>query len=228
MKSIRAYFVLFSILCGTSSLQAQITDLQKKWVLNANIGYNDAVSKVNQTPLHNQIYVRNFIFSPTLGYFISNHLQVGVRTTFRNTHHEEWDVNREQNTLSQSFGLGVYSRNYSWLSKHFGFYLESGLMYSYDIANSKTHYYRGQPNLITSKGRGSSVQLYLRPGFTWQINQRIAIDFTTQLFDASYRYYKQKPGGDHQFSKSEEGFSANISNSNRLLQNIQLGISIFI
>ncbi|OJJ16141.1 hypothetical protein BKI52_35840 [marine bacterium AO1-C] len=230
MKNICFCFFIISILCVNSQSKAQVADLNNKWLLSAQVGYTDVAADRYYT-IYPKVkgYSRSFTFSPTIGYFISNSQQVGVQVVFRNTFRENKTRDTEQSDLNQSFGLGVYTRNYSWLFKHFGFYLESGLRYTYDRSNSKTHYLSGLiGDTYTNKGQGGTFQLYLRPGLTWQINQRIGIDFTTRLFDAGYRYNKQKATDDHRFSKSEEDFWANISNSNQLLQNVQLGISVFI
>ncbi len=233
MKNVRVYFLLLSIVSITSSLQAQVSDLKNKWALSANIGYTDVASDAYYLFLLDHQYTRTFTLSPTLGYFINNNQQIGMRAIFRNAHYEEEDSRDNKNTLSQSFGLGVYTRNYSWLFDHFGFYLESGLTYTYDQSNSTANYYYKETTderryTRTIQGRGGTIQLYFRPGLTWQVNQRIGIDFTTRLFEAGYRYNKQKREDEQKFSKSDESFWANISNGNRLLQNIQLGISIFI
>lgn len=221
--SITVLTLLLSIFCINISTQAQT--FANKWVLSGSIGYTNQ----NQTSSSIFKYFNNrtFTFSPAMGYFINNTWQIGIRSTLSNTHTENKYYNGtidHSNSLHQVVGLGGYVRNYSWMFNHFAFYLEGEVRYAYNTTHTR-HYYTEQ--MQESRYRGGIAGIYLKPGFTWQVNQRIGIDFTTNLFDLSYSYQKSKSDDENSFTKKQEGFQAIISNGNKLLQNIQIGISVF-
>jgi len=214
-------------------IQAQDVSLKGKWVLGGSIGYT---SQNNQSQSPNSISTNDqsnsFTFQPMVGYFTNDHWQVGIKGVFTQMKREADNLGNNlgtNKTLGTSRGVQLYLRHYTWMFDHFAFFVEAGAGYTKNnqVEEIISPFLISPPIIIRQETGSSQVGGYLQPGFTLLVNKRIGIDFTTSLF-----FITHEEGEDYDqpsdSRRSYKRFSAQFANFNNLLNNVQIGITLFI
>ncbi|HAS40048.1 MAG TPA: hypothetical protein DCS93_06190 [Microscillaceae bacterium] len=226
MKQIALVILMMSCLAST---QAQDVSLKGKWMLGGSIGY---ASEDNQsrspTSVGTNDQSNSFTFHPMVGYFINDSWQVGIKGIFAQLNGKSQSIGTIK-TSGTSRGVELYLRHYTWMFDHFAFFVEGGARYvKNNQVQENTAPFLIYPPIITRQETGSSqVGVYLQPGFTLLINKRIGVDFTTNLFSIirdEGDYYDQPSDS----RRSYKRFTAQLANFSSLLNNVQIGITLFI
>ncbi|OJJ16140.1 hypothetical protein BKI52_35835 [marine bacterium AO1-C] len=176
--------------------------------------------------------VKNITLSPTIGYFFNNHWQVGIRGQYhRGKSNQKWSNLTNTNSINnftELLGLGAYVRRYIWMFDHLAFHIEASALYTQSISNTDSYDETNQK----SQWRNTkfSKVLYLTPGFTLKVNKRIGIDLSTNLLRIGHdkdhiQDFNLNHGADEWQSNT---FNAKLSNFEALLNDVQIGITIFI
>mgnify|MGYP001146088959 CR=1 FL=1 len=219
-----------------SQVRAQEVALEGKWMLGGSVGFtsNDRFYPSSQ---YQSLNAKSITFSPTFGYFLNNRWQVGIQGQYQHGQNDQdWysPLNRSGiENSSKSIGLGAYVRRYIWMFDHLAFYIEANVAHTQTISNAHQYYSNNVQNRWKSQQR--SVMLSLTPGFTLKVHKRIGIDLSTNLLRVGQETEEiqnttnQEPD---QKMKTDEWkrttFNATLSNFEALLNDVQIGITIFI
>lgn len=229
MKNIFSSLLLFSFILTTISSQAQEANLKGKWMLGGSVGVSN---KQNFDPTFSYLDQdsKGVIFSPVLGYFINNKWQAGIRGIYNKVSQNSWNNQHiyQHQIFTETVGAELYVRRYIWMFDHFAFHLEAGGEYTQGVFNDV---YVGSSQINENL---LSVTTYLNPGFTLKVNKRIGIDFSTHFLRIG-----QKTSNSKTTSVTEDGNTdlqthkaktsiAKIANFETLLNDVQIGITIFI
>ena len=224
-----AFFMMvcLSIAITHFNVQAQDVSLKGKWMLGGALGYSSQSSQVKTSNFPGaKDESKSFSFSPMVGYFTSDQWQVGAKVILINFNNEG---QTPQKSYGTSKGIELYMRHYTWMFDHFAFFVESGMRYE---KNDQVQEYAAiilplPPPIIRHETGNNRFGVYLQPGFTLLVNKRIGVDFTTRFFSVFTEkgtYYDQASDTTREY----QNFNAQLSGFSNLLNNVQIGITIFI
>jgi hypothetical protein len=140
------------------------------------LGFSDYKSE-SQGTKNNQ---RSFFFSPSLGKFYANNKMAGVNLNY---YHSKFKDSLNSNT----FGAGIFMRQYKPLGKSFFVYAEEGI----NGYISKFNDYYSAPAAI--KAKEHSLYLNFNPGLAYAISKKLQMEVALpQLVQVSYTKRKFK------------------------------------
>ena len=218
------------------SAQAQEVALTGKWMLGGSVGFTnfDRFAVPSNQPHYKS---RGITFSPTVGYFFNNRWQVGIRGQYQKEQDtQDWagpaQFRSFSENLTQSSGLGAYLRRYIWMFDHFAFHIEANISYSEHFASH--HYRYDNDSQNKRENKKSSVAFSLNPGFTIKVNKWIGIDLSANLLrlgqdNDQTQSINIKQGQEVSFDEwNRNTFNATLASFSTLLNEVQIGIIIFI
>ncbi len=114
---------------------------------------------------------------PQIGWFVRDNVALGLTVggTFASAKYNT--VNPVPSQRSWSVSLQPFMRNYAMLGPKVGVFLESSVATGFGVAEFPTITATGAP--ITSRSRTFSFQAGIRPGITYFLGRRFAVEATT-------------------------------------------------
>lgn len=195
----------------TFASQAQEFGFKKSDVIvEGNLSANTSNDKTNQTKTN------SFNFNPSVGYFVSDKIAVGLDVNVGNEKAtKNVDQSNESYVKNNQFGIGAFGRYYFLeLGSRFKTYAQLGAGYAQEdgkINNGTT-----TADIAKTKGFGANAGL----GINYFVTPKIAINFgLTDLL--SFKTSKVDVDG----AKSSNEFNANINSFNNFFDTAKFGLT---
>jgi hypothetical protein len=195
--------LLISAICITTFCAAQVTEEKQiiekgTWNItgNATLSLQNNDYNYNQqeyTSKSNSIY---FLLAPSFGYAIKNDVVIGAGLQYSHQKNENLISGLDPDNLytfrNQSVGITPYIRGYKGIGKQLSLYLQGEVSYS---RLWSTIQQSGEAE--TSDQNGTNLFIGIRPGITYFLNKKLAIEST--FGSLGYGYSEGK--SDQNYSK---------------------------
>jgi len=167
MKSTSTLLILTVFTIATSTLHAQIN--KGSTALGGNISFYSSTTEDNSVKYKST----TFFISPSLTSFYKENRAMGFQLEYAHSH-------SDSNSTSNSYGAGVFLRQYKTLAKGFYIFAHEQLSYSYSKANYLPY--------TNGKFIQNAAAIEVNPGLAYDLNKRIQFEvlFFNDLFSASY------------------------------------------
>ena len=181
-KTITKMFAVASMVAGTVlSANAQIASgsLMFGGGLGADIK-SEGTTKVTGAPDLKTPGYTEWNFSPTVGYFLSDGLAVGLSlnldSRFRNTRSSA-DGSKTENIMSSGLGVALFARKYTEITS--GLYMHGQASLAYGSFSYTDRTFDGASALKDgAKGSGTNISIDITPGLTYFVSPKWGIDFS--------------------------------------------------
>jgi hypothetical protein len=212
-------YTLIALLLAAPFANAQVT--KGTAFLGGMVNYGNSQTKDDnggaapETSTHST----SAVIAPSYGWAIKDGMVLGVNISYGHGTSEQTD---NFTATSNSFGAGLFLRNYKYLGSRFSLFGATGFNFSY--SHSNTEYNSGNPPNTTMDGY--SVGVGFQPGVAYQISPSWQIEavFPNVLY-ASYNHskqtYSQGPG-----IADVHNTSDNFSVGSNLTNSFTLGIGL--
>lgn len=186
---------IFLLLLVPMCSMAQFTKGDK--VIGGSVSFN---SQTNSVSTNSNYYgpSQNVAISPSVGYFISEKLSVGIRGGYSRAYQEY--INSPQLSYNQqTFTEGIFARRYYAISEKFLFVAEGGFNYSRTTIDYTYNPYSGylidNSKYFTIGAQFAPVFIYL-PSTHWGIEASLGSIY----FNHSYNFISEKEANTFNFS----------------------------
>jgi long-subunit fatty acid transport protein len=155
----------------------------------------------------------SFSFVPNVSYFITNRFSVGLELGLNSIALEEIEVNGNTTITTKdvttSFGIGPFVRYYVPLGQNFYFYGQGGFgITAGNIESTRTSVTTFGNSTVTNEVKTQSdltaVNVRFRPGITYFLNNRFALDASFGLLNIEGSTVKT---GNDEFKQSQFNFN---------------------
>ncbi|GGF02352.1 hypothetical protein [Hymenobacter cavernae] len=232
--------VLSTLLLGATAGMAQAQTEAGKVLLSGQVNYQSNDSK--ESPLNNPAGVypnmntknkyNQLNFTPQAGFFVANHLAIGLSATIASTKQNNSYVdytgaitpspyaytNKNTNT---SFSVGPFVRYYKMLGEKFGLYGQLNTGYQRGTQKYSSDYPNYYPSTTTSNGGYISIN----PGFVYFPTNKLGLELT--LGSLGYQRGKSEERSTRpdyiSINRSYSSFTTNLS-----IQYLTVGASFYL
>jgi hypothetical protein len=186
---------------------------------SGSVTLGNSSSKYDNSSTNSENISRSFCFSPSIGYFVQEGLELGVGTGFYQGINRYKHESEESKSRSQSINFSPYARKYIALTEqlqlHGTGYVTAG------FGNNKSQDYQESSYKETSTSSRYGIGFY--PGLTYFATPKLGLTATFGTF--SYSRSKTTPKNDPHETKpyTSNSFTADLSPNN-----IGIGFSYFI
>lgn len=214
--------ILLLMIAGLFAFSAQAQFSKETFVLSGALTYRESNSFIGYLysggqfdPLTGFNYytsndVKTFSFSPRLGFFVSDDIEIGGMANYSFTQSEGMYSNETMETKSEGLLIGPYMRKYISLTDWASFYAQGKVVYG----RSRSIY--GDPGikLEDSNGRTRFLQFGINPGVALRFN-KIGVELQASLLN----YTRLVSGLKDDFAESKGDpmvnweFGPNLSNT---------------
>lgn len=181
-KTITKMFAVASMVAGTVlSANAQIASgsLMFGWVLGADIK-SEGTTKVTGAPDLKTPGYTEWNFSPTVGYFLSDGLAVGLSLNVGSMYMltaTSTDGTKKENVMGSTLGVGLFARKYSEITTNLYMHTQAGLNYgSFSFTDKDNDGLSAFKD--GDKVSGTLINIAVSPGLTYFVSPKWGIDFS--------------------------------------------------
>jgi hypothetical protein len=207
---------LFSLFALTGVLTSQAQINKGSVLLGGSIGYNKGKSNNWQQDLK----IKTFIFSPSIGVAVKENLVVGARFDYlQQTQNSKYPAsyNTKQDIDTKNYGGGLFIRGYVPVINRLYVFGEGTASYT-ALRETNTSTSSNSPTKSVSKLKGYSTGLSFTPGVSFAVSKKFQIEGGfNSLFNVSY--LKSKTNYSYGYgsvqSEKQELFSAGISHDDQ-------------
>ena len=179
MKNITLF--LFIILITSISIAQQKKSLVS---IGGEVGYSYSSNLENNAygPFENT--VSQYLINPTIGYFFSNNVELGIGLGFSNTKNETTGENADSENKTNIFSINPFGRYYHYLNEDLGLFLELNLLYG--LGNSE-YVLRSMTEINYDV---TSYSIKLTPGLIYYLSNSISINASINFLEYQNTKYK--------------------------------------
>lgn len=201
MKRIPHFIVCLLItFIATQSVKAQIQKGTN--MIGGNIGYNTQKNEQNYSGNSQSTENKSLGITPSYGKAVKTNLVVGADLTYQNITSKNKNNGNTNETKSNGFGVGVFTRHYKNLGSS-GFYLFLQSRLGVDVSKST--------NNTPYKSKSFNIGAGLNPGIAYAITPKMHIETgLNNLFYAGYSKSSSTNEQDPSTSSKISGFNAGI------------------
>ena len=178
---------------------------------SASIRFSNNENGLNLQDIVAENSLNSFSIAPSFGYTLKNNLIVGVGLQYYNQKNEGSTIGLNNNdtfkTTSNSIGLAPYVRGYKGIGKQLALYLQGEVGYNHFW---DTNVQDGQNE--NNDSTGNNLFVGVRPGITYFLGQKLAIEASYGSLGYSYTERKNDNGT---YSKNNS-FNLNLNTSDLL------------
>jgi hypothetical protein len=146
--------------------------------------------------------------APHLGYLVKDNLQIGMGLRYSHNKNENALVSPATNTIiyttNNAIGATPYIRFYKGIGKHFSLYVQGEMGYDRNWTTTD------DPNNTGNESKGHNAFLGIRPGLTYFIGKRWALESSIGALGYSFNRVNFEDGR----STKSDSFSLNLDASN--------------
>ncbi|MCH8555117.1 MAG: outer membrane beta-barrel protein [Schleiferiaceae bacterium] len=169
-------FVAISVVVACLTAKGQLN--QGGWVLSGAIGGSYTSSEFENDfgggPSTINPVARSFNLNMAAGYFIIDHLAVGLTSGYTFSGNKTENENSTDRSFSHSYSIGGFARHYVPITKKLAFSTQLGTFYR--SGSSKSENIASGTRTTTNEGTSTIVQVTINPGFTYFISDRIGLN----------------------------------------------------
>lgn len=180
--------------------------------LNLNSQKNEGSESTNTT---------NFSIAPSIGKVYKDNHVIGLIAKYKFS-----GVSNNSNLNTNSFGAGVYLRQYKPLDKGFYIFAQESLNADFDHARS----IHNEPGVIEDD-KVTNIYLALNPGFSYDINRRLQAEllFLNNFLSLGYQTQNTKFENTNLYTNYKNNtFYASSTSDFGLWNSVSLGVKIFL
>ncbi|TLP79259.1 outer membrane beta-barrel protein [Maribacter sp. ACAM166] len=171
---------------------------------NASLSFEGNKSNYNQLQNVSENSSHYLVLAPSFGYALKNDIVIGVGLEYGNQKGENsntgFDTDNRYTNKNQSIGLTPYIRGYKGIGKQLSLYLQAEAGYS-RFWNTSNQNGEDSNNDV----KGNNVFIGIRPGITYFLNKKLAIEST--IGSLSYSFGDRKPEEDRDSYSKSTNFS---------------------
>jgi hypothetical protein len=159
MKTIPLFLVSITLLHLSAKAQ------KSSWYAGGQLGYNTSQSKrIEPTSSSSNFKVYNWSFSPEIGTFLTDHLQLGLGLTYHGNTSKDLLIPANKST-SESMGGKAYLRRF-WGKEAFKPFAGINIEYLHDKN-------KAQNGITTIGSSGNTIRANINAGFGYALSKRV-------------------------------------------------------
>jgi outer membrane protein len=194
-KTILKMIAVAGIVTGSVfTSNAQIT--KGSLMFGGSLGANMTMESTNKTTGSDDVKTPGYTewnFSPTVGYFVSDGLAVGLSLNVGSNHvytQQSTDGSKYENVMSSSLGVALFARKYKSITTNVYFHGQAAFGYS---SGSYTAKNTDGPSSFKdgNKYTNTNIGINLTPGLTYFVSPKWGIDFSLNNI-VSYNMFTAK------------------------------------
>lgn len=201
-------FLIFSFTCAQEDSEVLVIE-KGTWNLtgNASLSFQNSENSFNQQESSSENSSNSLTLAPSFGYALKNDIVIGAALQY--THQKGkstttgFNPNSSSTSTTQFVGITPYIRGYKGIGKQLSLYLQGEASYNRFWINQQNN------ETETNDQNGNNLFIGIRPGITYFLNKKLAIEST--FGSLGYRYGEGK--SDQSYSKSNS-FSLDLNPSN--------------
>ena len=209
MKKISLFAILLACLTASAQESEENLVIEKGLLsLTGSASINFRSNESEGTNNNTEINATSITIAPHLGYLVKDNLQVGLGLRYVHNKNESTLLSPVTNNITyitnNSIGATPYIRFYKGIGKQLSLYVQGEM--SYDRIWTNTD----DPNNSGNESKGYNIFLGIRPGITYFIGKKWALE--SSIWALGYSFYRTKYE-DGRSSKSDS-FNLNLDASN--------------